>query len=627
MSALTPSAPSADTTAPAPEKRKPGRPKKTETEVPRETKAGAYIYDETEELVFVEGAVAADEVICDGTVNPGLSIDTDGTRVWNCATVGGTSALRARLRQGNAAKGEAFAAQRPSLQALFTSLRDRERCVSWDGAATILQYVFKPQVIDTKLSSPKSARGCIVALRQSVATSGFLRDVLHGPLIIDFAESNVPVEIIENALDIAAWIRAGLRLEWGKDPKALATVETANPAALVRDEPMAMQPPPAPHASLIPLDTPPIEDATTAAYRLCPSASRDPLTSAFITAGVEGERKRFAELEDELFNTLTAKPEQIAPRTVGSYLDLPISIKASVEHAELGTGETLGNILAAVCGETDWPKWGLSTVTNEARMLKASGDEAAYKAYKRTRLPVFYPSATWTRPRRDRANTDNVSGTTGIVCLDFDHFASTAEAEDAKYEFACANRDHLILAALSCSGRGFFALVCADTGGTGESFKAEAARLMDWARSQGYEPDASCVDVTRGRILAVDTDAIRMADDWPITPPVHAAAPVEAPRSSRNPGSPVSNDPTKRPSKKRIVAFVARAAERVTAAPVGNRNSALTSACGTAARLCELYGYDRQDAEDRLRFAAQTSGLDPDEITSILKRYGPLSGK
>lgn len=597
---LPPSEPASDTTA----KRKPGRPRKDETTQPRETKAGAWIYDESEELVFVEGAVAADEVICDGATNPGLFIDTDGTRVWNCALVGGTSAIRERLRYGNAANGEKFAAARPSVQALYASLRDRKRCVSWGGATTILQYVFKPQVLDTKLSSPKSARGCLVALRQNVVNSGFLRDVLHGPLIIDFADSDVPADIIDNALDIAAWIRAGLFAAWGADSKPVDVAAPTEATAPVRDTPMTMQPPPAPHASLIPLDdttppTPPVDPKQLDPHG--PSPASEPVPPV--------------------------EPTPIAPRTVGTYMNLAIAVKASTEHAELGTGETLGNILAAICGETDWPKWGLSAATKEIREVKASGDEAAYKNLKRTRLPIFYPSATWTRPRRERANAENVSGTTGIVCLDFDHFASPEEAANARDEFALANRDHLIIAALSCSGRGFFALVCGDTGGTAVSFKAEASRLVDWARSQGYEPDAPCIDVTRGRILSVDADAIRMADDWPITPPVHAVTAVEPPRSSRNPGAPVSNDPTKRPSKKRIASFVARAAERVTAAPVGNRNSALTSACGTATRLCELYGYDRQDAEDRLRFAAQTSGLDPDEIESILKRYGPLSGK
>lgn len=589
-----------------PEKRKPGRPKKTETVQPRETKAGAWIYDESEELVFVEGAVAADEVVCDGASNPGLSIDYDGTRIWNCALVGGTSAIRTRLRYGDPIKGAALAAARPQVMKLYEHLRDRKRCVQWPGATTVLQYVFKPQVIDTKLSSPRSARGCLVALRQSTAQSGFLRDVLHGPLIIDIACDDVALDIIDNALDIAAWLREGLRKAWGGDEKPMTVTEPVKLPDPVRDTaaPLTMNPPPAPHASTIPLDTPlPVCPVDEAACDGC-AGVRPPCEDA-----------------------KPAAPTPVAPRTVAAYLSLPISIKASTESAELGTGETLGNILAAVCGETDWPKWGLADATAEVRAIKASGDEVAYKAAKRTKLPVFYASATWTRPRREKANTDNVSGTTGIVCLDFDHFGSTAEAANARDEFALANRDHLILCALSCSGRGFYALVCGDTGGTPESYKAEAVRLIDWARSQGYEPDAGCADVTRGRILAVDTDAWRMPDDWPITPPIHAVT-VEAPRGNRNAGSPVGgNDPTKRPSKKRITAFVTRATERVTSAPVGNRNSALTSACGTATRLCELYGYDREDAENRLRFAAQTSGLDHDEIESILKRYGPLSGK
>ena len=594
-----------------PEKRKPGRPKKTETVQPRATKAGAWIYDESEELVFVEGAVAADEVVCDGASNPGLSIDTDGTRIWNCALVGGTSAIRKRLRHGDAAKGAKIAAERPNVQKLLACLCARKRCVSWGGATTILQYVFRPQVIDTKLSSPKSARGCLVALRQNTAQSGFLRDVLHGPLIIDFADEDVPSDIIDNALDIAAWLRAGLFAAWGADEEPSAVADLVKLPEPVRGTPITMNPPPPPHESTIPLET--ALNERTGRYPVCPvdEAACD---------GCAGVRPP---CED----ATPAEPTPVAPRTVGDYMNLPISIKASTESAELGTGETLGNILAAVCGEVDWPKWGLAAASKEVREIKASGDEIAYKTFKRTRLPVFYPSATWTRPRREKANTDNVSGTTGIVCLDFDHFASPDEADTAKFEFALANRDHLILAALSCSGRGFFALVCGDTGGTPETFKAEAARLVDWARSQGYEPDAPCVDVTRGRILTVDVDAIRMADDCPITPPVHAVTAVEPPRSSRNPGAPVSNDPTKRPSKKRIASFVARAAERVTAAPVGNRNSALTSACGTATRLCELYGYDREESENRLRFAAQTSGLDSNEIESILKRYGPLSGK
>lgn len=621
---------SEETSSPAVPKRRPGRPKGTGPKQ-KLRPAGEWIYDETEELVFVEGAEPADELVCDGALPPGLTVDPDGTRVWNCCAVGGITAIRRRLRQGDPKKGAKLAAATPAIVEMCDSLKTRKRCVRWPGAMVVLQYVFKPQTLDTKLSSPRNAKGSLVALRLSPSVSGFISDILHGPLIIDFADSEVSINVFDNALDIAAWVRKELLAAWsdGKIDESEPVRAVPLGGDLTSGQVFYTDGRP-------PLSAGKLFRAASQAVNSCIRESLETMTPETLDAAREmvcdlagddaGGIQPTTEPTTE--STTESTPKLAHPRTVADYLTVPISVKANAEAAEMGTGDTLGAILDAVCGKDgcDWPKWRLGATTEELREVKASGDEQLYKTCKRTKLPVWYPSATWKQPRRARANTENVSGTTGLVCLDFDHFPTPEVATKARDDFMDANMDHVLLCALSASGRGFYAVVCADTGGTVETYKTEAVRLIEWAREQGYDPDTGCCDCTRGRILAVDRDALRMGDDWELTPPVYTM-PTTAPARSARAGKTYTNDPTKKPSKAKVVGYVARAVEKITAAPTGGRNTAFTSACGAASRLCDLYDYDRDDAESRLRFAAESSGLDSKEIESVLRRYGPLAGR
>lgn len=620
-------------------KRGPGRPKGSgsKQKADKDSAAGAWIYDDTEEQVFVEGAEPADEVVCDGALPPGISIDPDGTRIWNCAEVGGPSAIRRRFRHGSPKNGEKLAKETPAIVEMCESLKARKRCVRWPGAMVVLQYVFKPQTLDTKLSSPRNAKGSLVALRLSPSVSGFISDILHGPLIIDFADAEVSINVFNNALDIAAWMRRELLLAWSDGKIDESEPVRAVVPGLCAYTAMHQTDVPPPAQEPKPSDRPDAKDEhiTDELTGLAFVPPQEP-TGGYLLAEVALPKGTVVSEEmvgDMIVDALQlpsplTPPEPPRTRTVADYIKLPISIKANAEAAEMGTGDTLEAILDAVSGKEgcDWPKWRLGATTEELRAVKESGDENLYKTLKRTRLPVWFPSATWTQPRRARANIENVSGTTGLVCLDFDKYESAEAAAKARDEFAIANCEHIMLCALSASGRGFYAIVAANTGGTVETYKTEAVRLMEWVREQGYDPDSGCCDCTRGRILAVDTDAIRMADDWVFTPPVYVM-PADAPGKAGRSNVPYSNDPTKKPSKKKVTAYVARAVEKINAAPTGSRNTAFTSACGAASRLCDLYGYDREDADQRLRFAALDSGLDSKEIESVLRRYGPLAGR
>lgn len=248
---------------------------------------------------------------------------------------------------------------------------------------------------------------------------------------------------------------------------------------------------------------------------------------------------------------------------------------------------------------------------------RAIGDKKVRNEYKRENLHVWYPAPVYA-DRFKGSVKENVSGYTGLACLDFDGMESLQAAETARDDIFMEFRE-VLFAAVSASGLGVYALVALDFDGTEAGYRTALDAAFQVFEGKGYMPDTGCVDPTRARYLSSDPDALSRPDAYV---PVRVKAGGEGyfvlPASMLRECWTNSGRKRKGAGKE----YLKEALERIARAPEGMRDTAITSVMGTVARLIRNYGLNAEEAYGRVRAVASAYGYDTRKTEDKIRRLG-----
>lgn len=299
-------------------------------------------------------------------------------------------------------------------------------------------------------------------------------------------------------------------------------------------------------------------------------------------------------------------------RTWGEIKATMVSLKGLTSSNELQAPAPLSKILeTVVCHEAT------KRLTDECRAI---ADKKARNEYKRDNMHVFYPSCVFAG-RAGGSKKDNVTGYTGIACLDLDGMKTFAEAQDVRDDIFMSFPE-VLFAAVSASGLGVYALVMLSFDGTEAGYRAALSGAMISFEAHGYMPDAGCVDPTRARYLSSDADALQRPDAY-----VPKAFTAEVDGGFILPATMLRAKWTNsgRKMKGAGKVFLEEALSRIENAPEGSKDTTITSVMGSVARLIRNYGMNSEKVYDQVRKVARDCGYCEKKTADKIRRLGVKS--
>jgi hypothetical protein len=308
----------------------------------------------------------------------------------------------------------------------------------------------------------------------------------------------------------------------------------------------------------------------------------------------------------------TAIPEATATdnaRTWWAIKQTLISMKGLTTSRDLQAPAPLSRILETVVSHE-----ATARLTAECRAI---GDKKARNEYKADNMHVFYPSCVFAG-RAGGSKKENVTGYTGIACLDFDGMKTFAEAEDTR-DNLFMEFPEILFAAVSASGLGVYALVILDFDGTEAGYKAALSSCMETFEAKGYMPDAGCADATRARYMSSDPDALSRPDSY-----IARAFSAGEEGAFILPATMLRSVWTNSGRKKKGAGklYLEEALSRIETAPEGSKDTTLTSVMGSVARLIRNYGMDSAKVYDQVRKVAAACSYDTRKTEDKIRRLG-----
>lgn len=303
-----------------------------------------------------------------------------------------------------------------------------------------------------------------------------------------------------------------------------------------------------------------------------------------------------------------------APRTWGEILETSVWLKGLTTAKELQAPMPLSRVLKMA---TDHAV--TNTLTAECRKI---GDKKLRNEYKRDNLHVWYAAPLF-GDRFKGSVKDNVSGYTGLACLDFDGMTSFSTAEDTRDNIFMEFKE-VLFCATSASGLGVYAIVALDFDGTEEGYRNALAGAFEMFESKGYMPDTGCADPTRARYLSSDPDALSRPDAY-VPKAIKADGEGYSLLSAGMLRKAWTNGARKRKGAGKE--YLTEALNRLGTAPDGTKDDTMTSVMGTVARLIRNYGLNADETYDRVRAMANEYGYDSRKTADKIRRLGVTNGE
>lgn len=314
--------------------------------------------------------------------------------------------------------------------------------------------------------------------------------------------------------------------------------------------------------------------------------------------------------QDHTDNVSTgATPTVTSAKTWGELKKTQVWLKGLSSSKELQAPAPMSKVIDTIISHDATKR-----MTDECRAI---ADKKTRNEYKRDNLHVWYPSASFAG-RAGGSAKENVTGYTGIACLDFDGMGSVDEAENTRDDLFMEFPE-ILFAAVSASGLGVYALVMLDFDGSEAGYKAALSAAFEAFESKGYMPDTGCVDPTRARYMSADADALQRPDGY-----MAKAFSGSAEGGFILPASMLRTCWTNSGRKRKGAgkAYLDEALRRIEIAPDGMKDTTITSAMGSVARLIRNYGLDPEKTYDRVRQVAFACGYDTKKTEDKIRRLG-----
>ena len=305
-----------------------------------------------------------------------------------------------------------------------------------------------------------------------------------------------------------------------------------------------------------------------------------------------------------------------ASKTWGEYLDTPFATKGLTSSKDLGMPTKLSRILEMVTNH-DVTRRLTEECRKHTKVYLETGDKKPLNEYKRDNLHVWYAAPTFAERFKGSVKS-NISGYTGLACLDFDGFKSEDDAAEVR-DTLFLEFPEVLFSAVSASGLGVMAVVGLDFDGTEEGYRGALEAAFQLFEAKGYMPDTGCCDPTRARYISADAEALSRPPEWKIRP-------ISASGEGYIviPATMLRNCWTNSGRRKKGIGYeyLKEHLRRIENAPDGMKDTTMTSVMGSAARLIREYDLNADKVYDSIRAKGRECGYDEKKTEDKIRRLG-----